>query len=241
MSAPFSVSCDPVRLDNRLSPMARIFYAEVCGNVTVNHGAIVNDNYYAKLFDVSERQVRTWRKELIEYGYTLEKIDTNIGMKCIFPTKTVEEKILAMQGLKKPKVLNIAYRTPEGKILRNASEAKVHYEAKINASYISEENKSKLFLFINTFLQCIYDDTYFNKIYANQKVTKEFFQFVLNCLTIDEIYSKALFIFSKEKNNDIRQLDYYIITVIVNAYKDEFNSKIAHKNKQIKRKEMKKL
>lgn len=241
MNAPYSVVADPVRLDNRLSPMARLFYAEVCGNLTVRHGAIIDDKYYANLFDCSDRQVRNWRNELVKFGYTIEKTDTTIGMKCIYPTKTVEEKILAFEGLKKPKILDITYTTRDGKILKNPSEAKMHYQSIINATSIPDDKKSKLKFFINTFLECIFDDSYFGKLYAKQKFTKEFAQFILDSLTIDEIYTKALYTFSEEKFSDIRQPDYYVLTILSNYYKDEFNSKILRNIRNEKRKEFKKL
>lgn len=241
MDAPYFTMNDLTRLDNSLMPMTRLFYSEICANITSNHGAFVNDDYYAGLFEVSPRQVRKWRTELVEHGYTVEKVDSNTGMKCIYPTKTIEENILRQQGLKKPKVTEITYTTREGKILHNASEAKQHYHAMINLLNITEDRKSKLFLFINTFLEAIFDDTYFNKVYAKQRCTKEFFQFVLNCLTVDEIYAKAMYVFADEKYPSIRQPDYYILTCIANAYKDEFNSKLLHGIKNEKRKESKRL
>ncbi len=239
--APYFTTNDLTRLDNRLMPMTRLFYAEVCANITSNHGAFINDDYYAGLFEVSPRQVRKWRNELVEFGYTVEKHDSNTGIKCIYPTKTVEENILRQQGLRKPKAVEITYTTRDGKILHSASEMKQHYHAMINLSSLPDDKKSKLLMFINTFIESIFDDVYFNKIYAGQKCTKEFFQFVIDCLTLDEIYSKALYVFDNEKYPEIRQPDYYILTCLANAYKAEYNSKTLHGIKNEKRKEFKKL
>ena len=51
----------------------------------------------------------------------------------------------------------------------------------------------------------------------------------------------CVYTFSEEKFSDIRQPDYYVLTVLSNYYKDEFNSKILRNIRNEKRKEFKKL
>lgn len=227
-----------IRYDDRVMPMARIFYAEICSLVTSKRGCAVNDRYFANLYNCSERQVRAWRKELLEYGYIYEKVDLETGIKYMFPANTLEEQIENHNTLKKPNIIDIQYTTADGKILKNANEAKLHYQAVVNAKCnLPEDSKRKMIMFIYTYLECIFDSTYLNKKYSGNFVsTKEFFEFVLQNMTIEELYAKAMYIFDEDIYPTVRQVDYYILSTLSNAYKAEFSSETKHRYLKEKRK-----
>ena len=227
-----------IRYDSRLMPMSRIFYADLCSLITSRRGCPVNDRYFANLYNCSERQVRAWRKELLEYNYIYEKVDLQTGIKYMYPTNTLEEQIENHNALNKPKMINITYNTSDGKVLKNANEAKLHYQAVVNAKCnLPEDSKRKMIMFINTYLECIFDSTYLNKKYSGNFVsTKEFFEFVLQNMTIEELYAKAMYIFDEDIYPTVRQVDYYILSTLSNAYKAEFSSETKHRYLKEKRK-----
>lgn len=43
------------RYDRNLSPMARLFYAEMCADYKSKHYIFINDEYYAKKFKITDR------------------------------------------------------------------------------------------------------------------------------------------------------------------------------------------
>lgn len=227
-----------IRYDSRLMPMSRIFYADLCSLITSRRGCPVNDRYFANLYNCSERQVRAWRKELLEYKYIYEKVDLQTGIKYMYPTNTLEEQIENHNVINKPKMIDITYTTVDGKVLKNANEAKLHYQAVINAkSNLPEDSKNKMMMFLNTFLECIFDSSYLNKKYSGSFVsTKEFFEFVLQNMTVEEIYAKAMYVYDEDIFPTIRQVDYYILATLSKAYRDEFSSELKHRYLKEKRK-----
>ena len=235
MEAPFQTINDLTRFDNRLSPMARLFYAELCANITSNHGAFVEDEYYAGLFDVTTRQVKNWRKELKNFNYIKEFIDNISGKKCMLPTGNFEEKILNYKNLKASVTTNITYNTAEGKVLKSLTDAQLHFQAMIKVKQYSEKVETRVNYFINTLLSCAFDKSYFFKTYSGIKTTKEFFQFVLENITVDEIAEKAMYIFNEEKYTEIRQPDYYILATVASEFGREYEQKAYHIWKQEQR------
>lgn len=227
-----------IRYDSRLMPMSRIFYADLCSLITSRRGCPVNDRYFANLYNCSERQVRAWRKELLEYKYIYEKVDLQTGIKYMYPTNTLEEQIENHNALNKPKMINITYTTSDGKVLKNTNEAKLHYQAVVNAKCnLPEDSKNKMMMFLNTFLECIFDSSYLNKKYSGNFVsTKEFFEFVLQNMTVEEIYAKAMYVYDEDIFPTIRQVDYYILATLSKAYRDEFSSELKHRYLKEKRK-----
>ena len=227
-----------IRYDDRLMPMSRIFYADLCSLITSRRGCAVNDRYFANLYNCSERQVRAWRKELLEYKYIYEKADLETGIKYMYPTNTLEEQIEIHNALNKPKMIDITYTTADGRVLKSANEAKLYFQALINSKRtLPEDCKNKIFMFLNTFLECIFDGSYLNKKYAGSFVsTKEFFEFVLQNMTVEEIYAKAMYVYDEDIFPTIRQVDYYILTILSKAYRDEFSSEIKHRYLKEKRK-----
>lgn len=225
--ATLLVSLDTARFDKNLSPMARIFYAEVCGNVTVDSGCPVNDEYFAKLYGVSTRQVRTWRMELKTFGYTKELTD-KLGFKYILPRKfDYEEQI---NSLKISKEIKTVYITPDGRKITNVEEALKYFYPLIENSGLPVQFQANTRKFFLAFVNSIFDIDYYNKKFSGTRfeTTSDFFQFVIQVINPIDIYQKAEDIFI-EKYSNIKQITYYVVTVIVNLYKDEFMSKARRK------------
>lgn len=63
------------RYDRNLSPMARLFYAEMCADYKSKHYIFINDEYYAKKFKITDRQIRRLRSELLKNGYIAKQFD----------------------------------------------------------------------------------------------------------------------------------------------------------------------
>lgn len=218
--ASLMVSLDSTRFDSRLSPMSRIFYAEVCGNVTVDSGCPVNDEYFASLYGVSSRQVRTWRTELKKYGYTKEQTD-KLGFKHILPTKfDYEEQI---NSLKVQKTLKATYFAPGGQRIENSDDALKYFQPLIESSGIPQTFQTNTRKFFNVLSNILFDLEYFHKQFSNFETTFDFFQFVIQTIKPVDIYQQAETIFLDNYSN-IRQLGYYIVGVLVKTYKDEFMS-----------------
>ena len=229
LEAPYEVHINPIRFDTRLMQMSRFLYGEICANITTRHGCPLNDEYFARLWNVSTRQVKKWRAELVEYGYIYIKTDRVTGIRYIFPTNTVEENIVNHNALKKPKIIDIQYTLADGRVLKNDNDAKLYFQAVINSKNLPETARNKVSMFLNTFLTCIFDSSYLNKKYSGNFIsTKEFFEFVLQNMTIEEIYSKAMYVYDDNTFPLVRQPDYYILACMSEAYKDEFTSDIKH-------------
>lgn len=249
IDAPFSVSLNIVRFDKRLSPMARLFYGEICGGLTINHGCRIDDSYYAWLYGITDRQVRNLRKELIEYDYTYEKEDVD-GIRYIFPKQDAERQI---KDFKKARYVNteeIVYKTAEGKILKTSTEAKMYFKAVVSATTNVTTVQEPVLKFLNAFSNCMFDSFYFHKRFGNktQEVTKEFFEYVLQNFTVEEIYPKATYIFGSSHFVQIVNFELYVLAVLVQMFGEEFKSKSKQlfmkekrqksKDAEIKRKEL---
>lgn len=232
--APLMVNIDTVRFDKRLTPMARLFYAEVCGNVTVNSGCPVNDDYFAKLYDCSARQVRTWRAELKELGYTKEVSDS-LGFKYILPSKfNYEEQINTIQVSKE---FEVTYYAPDGRAMSSVDDVLKYFYPLIENSQLPQTFQPNTRKFFTAFANTFFNIDYYNKKFTGTRfeTTKEFYQYVIQVINPIDIYQKAEDIFL-DKYSGIKQITYYVIAVIVNLYKDEFMSKARRKYLALSRK-----
>lgn len=241
---PFQIALDLIRYDSRIIPMARIYYAELKSRCISRKGCFKNISLFADLFGVSSRQIENWHNQLISYGYIYDEINKESGLTYTFPKTTAEQDVENFKAQnKKPIKLNIEYTTSDGRVLRNANEAKMYFHAIVDSkTNLPDSVKSKLNMFLNVFATCIFDEEYFNKKYSNNFVaTKEFFEFALQNMTIDEIYPMMSYIFNEDIYIKIRRPDYYILTCICDMFKREYTSKAKHIYMKEKRKGMKKL
>ena len=231
---PMLVSLDSIRFDTRVTPTARLFYAEICGGVTVESGFKIDDDFWGGQYGVCGRQVRKWRNELKTFGYTREYKDS-LGFKYILPTAFDFEKQLNNYKIKKR--VHVTYVAPDGRKLTNEEEAYKYFHTIINLSKIPESSKVNMRSFLNAFSSSLFDLDYYNKCFRDRSfsTSREFFQFVIQALRLEEIYLKADYIF-KEQFLNIKQIKFYVVATLVSCFKDEFMSKarkkfLAHKRK----------
>lgn len=225
--SPITVSFDTIRYDKRLSPMARIFYAEICGNISINSGCPINDDYFANLYGVTPRQVRSWRTELKDYDYIFERQDKIVGTKFMFPRKfDYEEQVKTYQIKKK---FDVTYTTANGTI-SNAEEGYKHFHPLIEASTIPKSYVPSCTQFFDTFINSLFDIDYYNKKFTTSKfeTTREFFQYVIDVIDPMDVYQNAQTIF-RERFASINQVTYYVIACLVNIFKDEYQAKAEKK------------
>mgnify|MGYP004639205153 CR=1 FL=1 len=234
MKSPLVVVLDSIRFDDCLSPMARIFYGEICSGVSTEGGCPVDDAKFAKLYKKTDRQVRNWRQELIDKNYIYEVVNP-VGIKELYPRKFDAEQ--QVKSLKINRKFDTSYTAPDGRIFRNAEDGLKYFLPLINSSQIPPKFKPNVNKFFLTFLNCLFDYSYYNKCFTQEKfrTSQEFFQFVVQVIKPVDVYINSQKVFF-DNFVSIRSLDYYCITVIVNLYKDSFQSTTRRKMLLMKRK-----
>ena len=63
--------------DERLSPMARIYLAEISKYFGTPVDCLDDNLYFATLFKTTDRQIRNWKNELKSFGYLEQKKSNN--------------------------------------------------------------------------------------------------------------------------------------------------------------------
>jgi CTP-dependent riboflavin kinase len=77
----YSIIPAPVRYDKRLTPAAKILYAEIT-SLTNKYGFCYSSNrYFQNLYKVSKQTINNWLKQLSEYGYIKRHIYREKGCK----------------------------------------------------------------------------------------------------------------------------------------------------------------
>ncbi len=66
------INLDAIRHDRRLSGGAILFYAEIKSAIDAKGFVLVDDEFYANLYNVSTRTIREYRRELKKLGYIIE-------------------------------------------------------------------------------------------------------------------------------------------------------------------------
>lgn len=79
----YSIIPASVRYDNRLTPNAKLLYAEITALCNMNGECNATNAYFAKLYCVSVVSVSKWISQLIQYGYIQSKIIYEEGTKAI--------------------------------------------------------------------------------------------------------------------------------------------------------------
>ncbi|WP_435315387.1 helix-turn-helix domain-containing protein [Cellulophaga fucicola] len=75
----YSIIPAPVRYDKRLTPSAKILYAEIT-SLTNKVGFCYSSNrYFQDLYQVSKQSINSWLKQLEEYGYISRHIYRSRG------------------------------------------------------------------------------------------------------------------------------------------------------------------
>ncbi len=79
--AYYSIIPAPVRYDKRLTPSAKILYAEITSLTNQLGFCYANNRYFEELYQVSKQSINSWLKQLEEYGYIERHIYRDKGSK----------------------------------------------------------------------------------------------------------------------------------------------------------------
>jgi len=85
-----------VRYDKRLSANAKLLYGEITALCNEKGYCWARNKYFADLYEVSDRSIRSWISKLIEYGYIKSEIKYADG------SKEVETRLLYLPGSTTP-------------------------------------------------------------------------------------------------------------------------------------------
>lgn len=77
----YSIIPANVRYDNRLTPNAKLLYAEITALCNMNGNCFATNDYFATLYDVSKVSISKWISQLVEYGYIKSEITYKEGSK----------------------------------------------------------------------------------------------------------------------------------------------------------------
>lgn len=70
-----------VRYDDRLTPNAKLLYAEITALCNMNGKCFATNDYFAKLYNVSKVSISKWIKQLVDFGYISSEIIYKDGTK----------------------------------------------------------------------------------------------------------------------------------------------------------------
>lgn len=85
-----------VRYDKRLCPNAKLLYGEITALCNEAGYCWARNKYFADLYEVSDRSIRSWISKLIEYGYIKSEIKYADG------SKEVQTRVLYLPGSTNP-------------------------------------------------------------------------------------------------------------------------------------------
>lgn len=70
----FTVIPADVRYDKRLSANSKLLYSEITALCNEKGRCKVQIKYFADLYGVSDRAIRSWIKQLVNYGYIVSEV-----------------------------------------------------------------------------------------------------------------------------------------------------------------------
>lgn len=198
--------------DERLSPMARIYLAEISKYLGTPVDCLDDNAYFATLFKTTDRQIRNWKTELKNLGYLAQKKSDN--------RKTLEY-IPDLENHKMPhEEMTAFFKTADGKIITNAMEAIMYFDGVIDQDTSLGKTANALRIVAHTIANSLFDERYYNICLAGFIVNYEFLQYVVEHFRTDVMFSTAQRIL--KNYTKIKNLNLYVLTSIVNLFKEEF-------------------
>lgn len=82
-----------VRYDKRLSANAKLLYGEITALCNEKGYCWARNKYFADLYGVSDRSIKSWIKQLVDYGYIVSEIIYNKD------SKEIEARYLKLPGI----------------------------------------------------------------------------------------------------------------------------------------------
>lgn len=206
--------------DDSLSPMARIFMAEISMYFGTPVECLDNEMYFAVRFKVTKRNVRRWKKELIDAGY-LKSVKNEFGKRVLRYEPNIEHR-------KVDKEMEVIFVTYEGIIIHNTFEALVYFNKYLDRLKLSDNVKGDLRIFCHTFANCLFDEKSYSLQFKNGAVTSlEFMQYIMAHWKMKIVFNTAMNVI--KKYNGIDNINLYVLSSLAKLYKDEFE--IAKKQK----------
>ncbi|MEH6658303.1 helix-turn-helix domain-containing protein [Leeuwenhoekiella marinoflava] len=98
----YAILTAPVRYDKRLTPSAKILYAEITSLTNQLGFCYASNRYFEELYKVSTQSINTWLKQLQEFGYIQRHLYRDEGTKEILNRYiTISEKPI-QENLNRP-------------------------------------------------------------------------------------------------------------------------------------------
>ena len=82
-----------VRYDQRLTPNAKLLYAEITALTNVNGTCWASDNYFMRLYEVERRTIQNWLKQLEDNNYIKREVRYKEG------TKEIEKRFITLLNI----------------------------------------------------------------------------------------------------------------------------------------------
>ena len=200
--------------DERLSWGARVYLSEISKYFGTPVDCRVDDKFFSTLFKVSERQVRTWRSELKKLGYLREE-ENEVGQKVSRYQPDFENHIT------EPEQMRVRYCTKEGKFIDNVFDAIFYFEKLLSATPLPKKFALNINSVFNIFANCLFDERYYNLKIGGEILNQEMYQFIIEHISVDYIFSVAQRIMNHYTT--IKNLSLYVLTALVNEFKGDYN------------------
>ena len=117
-----------IRYDNRITPNAKLLYAEITALTNMNGQCFATNDYFAKLYGVSKVSVSKWIKNLVDFGYIKSEISYKEG------SKEIDKRYLTF--VKDP--IKEKFNTPIKEKLKDNNTTIVEYNNNLTDSNIKE-------------------------------------------------------------------------------------------------------
>lgn len=126
-----------VRYDKRLSANAKLLYGEITALCNEKGYCWARNKYFADLYGVSDRSIKSWIKQLVDYGYIVSEIIYNKD------SKEIEARYLKLPGIS-PGSENNFTRGGEEIFTRGGEENFPANNTSINNKILNKERKKEI-------------------------------------------------------------------------------------------------